>query len=195
MSLPRYPYQMSNLATQGALVFDGQAVRADHFNRLAREVTIMQGVMGIGVAGGAGNLRVRLSQEMQPDGTFKREVLCEDDPSGNEQGCRRYLDTQWEEINIGTKLASFPLSIAYNAFSEPPVCLFSVMTNGGFDNNADRAFITGNEAWGTRVYFSQINGTKPATSTIRVAWLAISQRVEVYDGERAWIMQPVRAGS
>lgn len=194
----KYPFASSALASKGAIPSDSLPNRAEHFNRLFRSVVALQAAIGKDIEGTVADLKTRLDFEMNAGGQLAREVITDDDPSGNEQGSRRYWDGQQQNVTVGSPGRTFPMSIGYTLFAEPPVVMFCVHPTAaqGYNTDMSRKLLVDIEPENVRVFFSAIDGASPlATATRAVAWLTVSQNVEVYENDRAWILPPNRTGS
>lgn len=197
MSFP-YPYASSALGTKGAIPADGRAIRADHFNRLFRSVVALQAAIGELPEGDAASMKARLAVEMLGDGHFGRSVMCEDDPSGQNQGTRRFWDAQQQEVQLGViGNRSFAMSIGYTMFEEPPVCMACPHQTQaqGYNEDMSRRLLVEVEPENVRLWFSAIDGTTPSTATRAVAWLVVSQNLHVYENDKTWLLPPTRTGS
>lgn len=112
-----YPHTLGDLHRYAPV--DGEVVRADDFNALHQEVTVVEAVLGRAVQGAAASLVARLAVSMNGDGSFKREFLCEDGEEG--QGSRRYLCTRAGDNVAPGNYADADLPEAL--FAEDPIVL------------------------------------------------------------------------
>jgi len=194
----RFPYALSGLGTGGAIPANGRPVRAEFFNRVFRSVVALQAAIGKDIEGSKTDLKTRLAVEMLGDGHFERSVLCEDDPSGNQAGTRRYWDSQQQNVNVGTTGKTFALNIGFTLFEEPPVCMACCHQTQaqGYNTDQSRRLLVDIAPENVRLFFSQIDGTGPASGVTRaVAWLTVSQNLHVYENDKTWVLPPTRTGS
>jgi len=194
----RYPFAASGLSTGGAIPSDGRPVRAEHFNRLFRAVVALEAAIGKDIEGNESDLKTRLAVEMHGDGELRRSVMCEDDPSGNQAGTRRYWDAQQQNVDIGTSGRTFPMSIGYTLFDEPPVCMACChqTQSQGYNEDQSRRLLVDIAPENVRLYFGRIDGTGPISVVTRaVAWLTVSQNLHVYENDKTWVLPPTRTGS
>ena len=195
----RWPFVLADLTGSGFVPVDGDPIRDKHFNRLFSELVALQGGIGKNPQGTAASLKARLAGAMNDVGTFHSEVLCEDDPSGQERGCRRYVDTQWFTHATGSNQASGSLArFGYTLFREPPVLLSQVHTSNaaGFIDGVANHFILAISEVAANLQFRTVaGGAPPASTTVRAAWMAFSASLEIFAEDEAWTAPPIRGGS
>lgn len=201
-----YPYTLSNLDGAGTIPLDGEPVRAVHFNRLFRELVSIEAALGNGRqlrgdAAAGPTLDDRLSGEMAQDGGLEREMLTDDDPSGNRRGAVRFFDSQVEDIITtepsSTNISNIFIKLAYSAWDEPP-CFFFIMGADAGTWQADwaRRMITATSEVGARINVRRFNGAS-LQNTIdgELHWLTVSRNFKVWEDNVAWALRPVRTGS
>jgi hypothetical protein len=198
MTTASFPYQLANLLGDGSRVLDGEPIRAIHFNRLHREIVAIQSVLGKDIEGGLSNLKARLALEMNGDGSYQREVLVEDDQSGNSFGARRYLDTQQQDFSPVDDL-TYALNVGYTIFDDPPVVFLCAQVDSAdaYRVGMARKFLTEVTPEVVRVWFNDYDGGGPSGQpfTETMAWVAFSGALHTFPNDRSWGMPPIRSGS
>ena len=199
MSL-RFPYDLPDLTGAGDVPADSEPARGIHFNRLFREIAAIQATLGINPEGSRSTVLARYSEEIRTaDGGFKKELGCEDDPSGNKRGCRRYLDSQWILVDTGsTQEARTTLKFGYTLFPEPPALIFGILrddADGYAQGLFQRTIFALSEVAARIDVRTNLGAAPPANLDYRIAWMALSRNLLIFEENVAWAMQPVRTGS
>lgn len=206
----KYPAELVDFSVGQAPV-DGQPILAVHFNRIAQEITAMEAALGIGNApliGPAASLAARLGGTagvggMNDNGTLKQEVICEDDPSGNERPCARFWCSQQRNVVINPKNlttsppdAHFPFPVT--AYDDDPPAFFACIARtdaAGFSNNYAIFNISAITQVGAVLDVRNQNGGSPTASvTERIGGVAISRNLRIFDDARKWVVPPGRSG-
>jgi len=204
-----YPYAFSSLGTKGNIPADGDAqqyVQARHLNRLFREVSAIESVLGVGLSGTHADLKTRLSQNLGDGGlaygTPAAEMACEGDPSGGTSGTTRYFDAQGHSVTFPNnenpaKQRARLLRLAYTAWDVPPVVHFTLNSTAQKPELNGRQAIIAISEVGVQVMFSRHDGSWTEDESIGgwLAVLAISRDPMVYEEDAAWILPPVRTGA
>lgn len=202
--MPRYPYATTNLSSAGDAPADGYALRPHHLSRLQAEFTLLVGALGLGVNGAFTTLKDRLASMLNDDGTYLREVLCEDDPSGNSFPTLRYLDVQATQITVNPDALVTPRSdafvpLAYCLWETTPAMFWTVqVTNAaGFDDASAIVQINNLSEVGANFEVRKYDGTIGASAArnVQLGWMAMSRRLRIWEDDVAWGLPPVRNGS
>lgn len=198
-----YPFSIATLSSTGAKPTDKKPIYASGFNRLFAEVTALEAAIGLNPQGNKTDLKTRLAVYLNADGTYKRAVVCEDDPSGNQRGTTRFFDSQVDAITInaggvtgGKPLIFVPL--AYSAWDVPPVfvlCWQRTVAQGYRDELTRNQILAISEI-GVNVDTRKFDGHSIDTSDAeKMAWIAVSRNLHVWEEDVAWCLPPARTGS
>lgn len=179
---------------------DGDAVRSDHFNALTQEIMIVEGVIGVAVSGSAADLTARLAVSMNPSGTWKKELCCEDGGFNSltyttrGTGSRRYIMSTEDPVSSRPNEYSVA-GFGNGLFQAQPVVLLSQ-----WDDAISSANFTAN----TTLVVSQISPvgvlafrtvqSSGLSFSTRMAVLAISQ-LEEYADDALFAAPPWRDGA
>lgn len=195
-----FPYSIATLTTGGGVPTNGTPVHARDFNRLFSETTALESAIGKNPQGNKTDLKTRLAVKLNDDGTYKKELVCEDDPSGNARGTTRFMwmdersVTSERDLVIGLFTDLF-LRLPYTTYPSPPVCLFSIEPASSFDN-MERLQISFVSEVGVVVDARTNGGGSPgAAHAVTVTLVAISRDLQVWEDDVPWAIPPVRTGS
>lgn len=198
-----FPFSLAQLSSTGARPIDKRPVYAVHFNRLFQEVTAIEAAIGLNPQGNKTDLKTRLAVYLNNDGTYKRALVCEDDPSGNQRGTTRFFDSQVESITInpsstaGAKPLVF-VPLAYTAWDDPPVMVVCWQRTiaQGFNDNLTRNQILAISEVGMNLDVRKFDGHSiDASDAEKLAWIAVSRGLHVWEEDVAWCLPPARTGS
>ena len=197
-----FPFAIATLSSTGDRPTNGRPIRDHHFNRLFAEVNALESAIGLNPEGSLADLKTRLAVSMNGDGTYKKELLGPDDPSGNKRGTTVFADTQWTDATInsasitGGKPNVF-IPLAYSPWDEPPVFIgcWQNTNASGYDTDLALHVILAISEVGVNYDVRNINGTVPNTAKTRnVAWLCLSRSLQVWEDDVAWCLPPARTG-
>lgn len=197
-----FPYAVATLSSTGDRPINGRPIRDTHFNRLFMETVALASAIGLDPQENKTDLKTRLAVSMNGDGTYKRELLGPDDPSGNKRGTTVFIDTQWTDatINSGSIAGGKPnvfVPFAYSPWDEPPVFIacWQNTNAAGYDLDLSLHTILAISEIGVNIDVRNINGTVPSTAKTRnVAWICLSRSLQVWQDDVAWCLPPVRTG-
>jgi hypothetical protein len=198
-----FPFALATLSSTGSRPIDKKPIYAIHFNRVFYEITAIESAIGLNPQGNKTDLKTRLAVYLNNDGTYKRGFVCEDDPSGNQRGTTRFFDSQCESVTInptstvgGKPLIFVPL--AYSAWDEPPVmvCCWQRTIAQGFSDNLTRNQILAISEVGMSYDTRKFDSTNINTADAeKLAWIAVSRSLHVWEEDVAWCLPPARTGS
>lgn len=193
----RFPYSVATLSSTGARPINGRPVHAVHFNRMFQEVTALEGAIGPNPHGTQASLKARLAVAMNDDGTYKKELVCEDDPSGNQRGTCRYLYSTEYDVEFigggGLVTAEGIIPLHYTAFDEPPVVIVCAMETAFSDTMARMQLKAVSEV-GATIDCRTFNNSSGAGGSNPVIAVAISTQLKVFEEDVAWFLPPARTG-
>ena len=201
-----YPAAVATLSTTGQRPADGKPWLAVHFNRLFAEIIAIEATLGIGNVpprGAVADLKTRLAAGTNDRGTVKRELLCEDDPSGNQRGTARFWAPQQRSIVFNPKNASGAppdgfYKLPYSVYDDEPPAFFACIGRpdaSGFANAKAILAIDSISQIGVVIDVRSQAGAAPTASTTETIYgLAISRNLRIYDDDRKWVVPPGRSG-
>lgn len=196
-----FPYSIAVLTTGNGVPSNGTPVHARDFNRLFSEVTALEAAIGKGIAGNKADLKTRLAIDMNDDGTYKKELLCEDDPSGNKRGTARFLHGN---ISTGTIELNKVLNVYVDLFFKLPYCLYPSppvviswlgSTVAGHQVGLERPQIRAISEVGVLLEVRDHAGGAAGALSYNVHFFALSLDLEVFEDNVPWAIPPVRTGS
>ena len=187
-----FPYSIAVLTSGAGVPANGTPIHARDFNRLFSEVTALESAIGPNPQGNKTDLKTRLAVALNDDGTYKKELICEDDPSGNKRGTTRYMYPigQTIEIKTGRSFVKLP----FTTFANPPVFIFCYELTA-FKFDADRIQIYDISEIGAVLDNRSIGGGTASTHSEDLYAFAISNELNVWEDDVAWGLPPVRTGS
>jgi hypothetical protein len=117
-----FPYAV--LSFSGYVGVDGDPIRATDVNRLHQEITAIEAALGRGIKGTAATLAARLSVNFNADGTWKKEIICEDAAGG--VGARRLIGRCNRTTLALSNVTTFHCGTPYGRFDSTPIYLLCV---------------------------------------------------------------------
>lgn len=202
-----FPYAFADLATEGKIPADGDAVehvQASHFNRLHQEVTAVESTLGPNPAGSVADVKTRLAVSMGDEGlaygALQGELVCDDDPSGGDRGTTRYLDAQGQGINfpgVGVPVIqrSRIIRLAYTLWEQPCALFWTLNTTSTASELHGRTGLLAHSEVAARVFFANHDGTWSVNDVGgTLYWLALSSELRIWEDDRAWMLPPTRVG-
>lgn len=194
-----FPYSIVALTSGSGVPSNATPIHARDFNRLFQEVTAIEAALGPNPQGNKADVKTRLATALNDDGSYKKELLCEDDPSGNKRGCGRYLYLISESLTFDLDLPRTGYTEgfrrhSYTAFPNPPVFFWNVVS-AAYDVKYDRMQLKAISPIGA-VIDTRDNDATPfgSTHSIVTTSIAISSELEVYEEDVPWGLPPVRTG-
>ena len=198
-----YPYALATLSSTGDKATNGRPIRPNHFNRIFNEVNALESAIGPNPQGSKTDLKTRLSQYLNDDGTYKQELVCEDDPSGNSRGSARYLNVAlWAANTVKRTLISATgltyyqttmVPLPYTAFDDPPVVL-ACIKSASAETEFERAQILASQPFVVTIDYRNHAGGTVGGATKDIIVLAISQLLKTFEEDVAWCLPPARTG-
>jgi hypothetical protein len=185
----RYPHAVDPI--QPFTATDGDQIKSDPFNLLHQEVTVLQGVLGRRIAAEAASLADRLDVSMNPDGTFKKELLLDD--VGGGAGSRRYFCcVHSDSITYGNSgTANLPATL----FPEDPLVItgeWNDRTSAAVYDARGFFLLTDLAPTGVRALLFNDGGT--ANGGYYMTALVFSEP-EIFDSQARFVAPPWRSGA
>jgi hypothetical protein len=201
-----YPYSIATLSSTGDKATNGRPIRPNHFNRLFKEVNALESAIGLNPQGSQADLKTRLTQYLNDDGTYKKELVCEDDPSGNNRGSARYINLgAWAGntvkktlIQLGgvTYLATTMIPLPYTAFDDSPVTICCIRSTSAVLASYERLQILASQPFVVTIDCRGHAGAVFGGATLSIDFVVmnISQFIKTFQEDVAWCLPPARTG-
>ena len=202
-----YPAALATLSTTGQRPLDGRPLLAVHFNRLFAEILALEATLGIGNVpprGAKADFKTRINAGLNDSGTVKQELLCEDDPSGNQRATARFWAAQQRNVTFNPKnVAGAPpdgfFRLPYAVYDdEPPAFLACVarLDAGGFSDAKAILNIDSISQIAVVLDCRTQAGAAPGVSDSETVWsVALSRNLRIYDDNAKWVVPIGRSGS
>jgi len=195
-----FPYSIAVLTSGAGVPANGTPIHARDFNRLFSEVAALESAIGPNPQGNKTDFKTRLAVALNDDGTYKKELICEDDPSGNSRGTTRYLyanlqSTTFEVDALSSVAGEGFFKLPYTPFSDPPIFIFCI-SGAGARIDVERMQIKSISEIGVVIDARKHGGSgNVAPFTDDMHGFAISNELNVWEDDVAWGLPPVRTGS